>query len=62
MGGRTLKALFLATLAREVLASCAYGTHLQPRAEGQVKVNTFGYTGQIVRFSTLPFEKMDRFS
>ncbi|KAK4442207.1 alpha carbonic anhydrase [Podospora aff. communis PSN243] len=47
MGGRALTALFLAALAREVLASCAYGTHLQPRAEGQVKVNTFGYTGQI---------------
>ncbi|KAK0640737.1 alpha carbonic anhydrase [Cercophora newfieldiana] len=48
MGGHILKALFLAVSARQVLASCAYGTHLQPRAEtGEVKVNTFGYTGQI---------------
>lgn len=31
-----------------VLASCAYGTHLFPRAEGKVEVNTFGYTGNIV--------------
>ncbi|WYZ39387.1 hypothetical protein EsH8_III_001301 [Colletotrichum jinshuiense] len=29
----------------QVLASCAYGTHLDPRAEGTVKVNTFSYTG-----------------
>jgi len=48
MGGHILKALFLAASARQVFASCAYGTHLQPRAEGEVKINTFGYTGQIV--------------
>ncbi|KAK0617508.1 alpha carbonic anhydrase [Immersiella caudata] len=47
MGGQFLRVLFLAASAREAFASCAYGTHLQPRAEGEVKVNTFGYTGQI---------------
>ncbi|OLN96402.1 Alpha carbonic anhydrase 8 [Colletotrichum chlorophyti] len=37
--------LFAAS-ATQVLASCAYGTHLDPRAEGgKVKVNTFSYTG-----------------
>jgi hypothetical protein len=41
--------LFAAS-ATNVMASCAYGTHLSPRAEegGAVKVNTFGYAGAIV--------------
>ena len=30
--------------ATEAVASCAYGTHLHPRAEGTVEVNTFGYS------------------
>ncbi|KAK1574285.1 tat pathway signal sequence [Colletotrichum navitas] len=37
--------LFAASVSR-VLASCAYGTHIDPRAEGgEVKVNNFAYTG-----------------
>ncbi|KAK3380983.1 alpha carbonic anhydrase [Podospora didyma] len=43
-----LRALLLAASARQVFASCAYGTFLQPRAEegGEVKVGTFGYFGE----------------
>lgn len=41
-------ALVAAFAATEVAASCAYGTHLMPRAEeGEVPVNTFGYSGTI---------------
>ncbi|KAL2293031.1 hypothetical protein FJTKL_08043 [Diaporthe vaccinii] len=41
-------ALVAAFAATEVAASCAYGTPLMPRAEeGEVPVNTFGYSGAI---------------
>jgi carbonic anhydrase len=41
-------AVLLAVCASRALASCAYGTSLFPRAEGgEVKVNTFGYSGAI---------------
>lgn len=40
--------LVAALAATEVAASCAYGTHLMPRAEeGEVPINTFGYSGTI---------------
>jgi hypothetical protein len=42
--------LLLALAARQAEASCAYGTHLHRRQEGAVPVNTFGYTGAIVRY------------
>lgn len=39
----------LAASVTPVLSSCAYGTHLMPRAEGgEVKVGKFGYAGAIV--------------
>lgn len=47
-----MRALLLAASATRVFASCAHGTFLQPRAEGEdgaVKVGTFGYSGNIVR-------------
>ncbi|KAK4185759.1 alpha carbonic anhydrase [Podospora australis] len=45
---RLLQALFLTASAGRALASCAYGTFLHPRAEGEeVPVATFGYTGVI---------------
>ncbi|KAK1759869.1 putative carbonic anhydrase [Echria macrotheca] len=49
MGGQFFRALLLAATAREVFASCAHGTFLQPRAEadGAVPISTFGYTGRI---------------
>lgn len=48
-GSISLRALLLSAFASEAIASCAYGTLLQPRAEGgKVEVNTFGYTGKIV--------------
>jgi hypothetical protein len=48
--GLTLRALFLAASATRVIASCAHGTFLRPRAEGgTVEVAKFGYTGSIVR-------------
>ncbi|CAK7224390.1 hypothetical protein SCUCBS95973_005500 [Sporothrix curviconia] len=38
--------LALAALASRSLASCAYGTHLSPRAEeGEVPIGNFGYNG-----------------
>ncbi|KAF5660538.1 periplasmic alpha-carbonic [Fusarium heterosporum] len=47
-GSIALQLLLLGSFASEALASCAYGTLLQPRAEGgAVEVNTFGYTGKI---------------
>ncbi|KAK4043310.1 alpha carbonic anhydrase [Parachaetomium inaequale] len=46
--GLTLRALFLAASATRVIASCAHGTFLRPRAEGgTVEVAKFGYTGSI---------------
>ncbi|KAK4244318.1 alpha carbonic anhydrase [Corynascus novoguineensis] len=46
--GLTLRALILAASATRVLASCAHGTFLRPRAEGDtVEVANFGYTGTI---------------
>ncbi|KAB5583213.1 alpha carbonic anhydrase [Coniochaeta sp. 2T2.1] len=48
MASFLLKATLATALsASHVLASCSYGTFLQPRAEegGAVPVNTFGYTG-----------------
>jgi len=46
--GLTLRALLLAASATRVLASCAHGTFLRPRAEGgTVEVAKFGYTGTI---------------
>ncbi|KAK3988027.1 alpha carbonic anhydrase [Cladorrhinum sp. PSN332] len=45
---RLFQTLIFAASATRVFASCAYGTHLMPRAEdGEVKVSTFGYTGSI---------------
>ncbi|CAP66974.1 uncharacterized protein PODANS_4_5470 [Podospora anserina S mat+] len=45
--GKLSQILFLTASAGRVFASCAYGTHLMPRAEeGEaVPVATFGYTG-----------------
>ncbi|KAL2264594.1 hypothetical protein VTJ83DRAFT_7104 [Remersonia thermophila] len=43
----TLRALLLAASATRALASCAHGTSLRPRAEGEVEVGKFGYTGSI---------------
>ncbi|KAL2194397.1 alpha carbonic anhydrase [Corynascus similis CBS 632.67] len=46
--GLTLRSLLLAASATRVLASCAHGTFLRPRAEGDtVEVANFGYTGTI---------------
>ncbi|KAK6224339.1 carbonic anhydrase [Colletotrichum tabaci] len=46
MASRIFTAGLFAASVSQVLASCAYGTHLDPRAEGgKVKVNTFAYTG-----------------
>lgn len=46
-------ALVAAFAATEVAASCAYGTHLMPRAEeGEVPINTFGYSGAIVCYTS----------
>ncbi|TDZ21178.1 Carbonic anhydrase [Colletotrichum orbiculare MAFF 240422] len=46
MASRLFTAGLFAASTTQVLASCAYGTHLDPRAEGgKVKVNTFSYTG-----------------
>ncbi|KAF9879555.1 carbonate dehydratase [Colletotrichum karsti] len=46
MASRIFTAGVFAASISQVLASCAYGTHLDPRAEGgKVKVNTFAYTG-----------------
>ncbi|KAK4223403.1 alpha carbonic anhydrase [Podospora fimiseda] len=42
---RLFQTLIFAASATRVFASCAYGTHLMPRAEGEVKVSTFGYFG-----------------
>ncbi|PNH44689.1 hypothetical protein VD0003_g9374 [Verticillium dahliae] len=39
--------LVMAASVTQVLGSCAYGTHLMPRAEEGVTINTFGYTGDI---------------
>ena len=41
--------LLLSLAARHGEASCAYGTSLHKRQEGQVPINTFGYAGAIVR-------------
>ncbi|RKK08933.1 hypothetical protein BFJ63_vAg9956 [Fusarium oxysporum f. sp. narcissi] len=47
-GSISLRALLFSAFASKAIASCAYGTLLQPRAEGgKVEVNTFGYTGKI---------------
>ncbi|GKT96352.1 carbonic anhydrase [Colletotrichum tofieldiae] len=46
MASRIFTAGLFAASVSQVLASCAYGTHIDPRAEGgKVKVNTFAYTG-----------------
>ncbi|KAK1980240.1 tat pathway signal sequence [Colletotrichum cereale] len=46
MASRIFTAGLFAASVSQVLASCAYGTHLDPRAEGgKVKVNNFAYTG-----------------
>ena len=50
--GWTLGVLLAAPVAR-VEASCGYGTILQPREDGAVKVNKFGYFGATVP-SSLP--------
>jgi hypothetical protein len=40
----------LAASVSHVAASCAYGTHLSPRAAGgAIAVSKFGYTGLTVR-------------
>jgi hypothetical protein len=47
--GLTLRALFLVASATRVFASCAHGTFLHPRAEGDtVEVGKFGYIGTAV--------------
>lgn len=35
----------LLAAASPAVASCAYGTWLHPRAEGEVEIGTFGYIG-----------------
>lgn len=51
----SIRLLIFAASATQVIASCAYGTHLSPRAEegGAVEVKTFGYAGAIVRYQIL---------
>lgn len=48
--------LMIAASVTHASASCAYGTHLSPRAEegAPIEVNTFGYTGVIVRYPHPP--------
>ncbi|KDN67125.1 putative tat pathway signal sequence [Colletotrichum sublineola] len=46
MASRIFTAGLFAASVSHVLASCAYGTHIDPRAEGgKVKVNNFAYAG-----------------
>lgn len=54
--------LIVAASVTHASASCAYGTHLSPRAEegAPIKVNTFGYTGVIVRYSRPPLTYLTR--
>ncbi|KAJ4385600.1 hypothetical protein N0V93_010029 [Gnomoniopsis smithogilvyi] len=40
-----LRGLLFTVSATQVAASCAYGTHLMPRAEHGVEIKSFGYTG-----------------
>ncbi|KFA60782.1 hypothetical protein S40285_06317 [Stachybotrys chlorohalonatus IBT 40285] len=47
MSFRVACGVVLALCAERTLASCAYGTSLFPRQEGEIKVNTFGYSGAI---------------
>ena len=57
MGVSLLQTVFLLASARQAFASCAHGTFLSPRAEdGSVKVNTFGYSGEIVSPPKLDLE------
>lgn len=55
MSALIARILIVAASVTHASASCAYGTHLSPRAEegAPIKVNTFGYTGVIVRYSRL---------
>lgn len=55
MAPLSFSVLFLPVFASQVLASCAHGTHILPRAEGAIKVNTFGYTGNIVSHLSILF-------
>jgi len=48
MASFLLHSLALVGSATLVLASCGYNTHIHPREEGIVEVNTFGYSGTIV--------------
>ena len=46
----------MAMMASPAMASCAYGTLLQPRQEdGTVEVNTFGYNGPTVSVIKLDY-------
>ncbi|KFX95976.1 hypothetical protein O988_05538 [Pseudogymnoascus sp. VKM F-3808] len=49
MSALIARILIVAASVTHASASCAYGTHLSPRAEegAPIKVNTFGYTGVI---------------
>ena len=51
MASGLLRVVAIAASVTQAVASCAYGTHLAPRAEegGEIKVNTFAYTGTQVR-------------
>jgi hypothetical protein len=53
MAATLFRTLIAAASVQHAVASCAYGTFLVPRAEegAEVKVSTFGYTGEIVRTS-----------
>lgn len=44
-----LRTILSAAAVRTAVASCAYGTTLSPRAEGEVPISTFGYAGAMVR-------------
>lgn len=47
-----LRATLSAAMISTAVASCAYGTTLQPRAEGAIAISEFGYTGAIVRWQS----------
>lgn len=51
--------LSLSLFGSTVLASCGYGTHLTPRAEGGIVVESFGYVGVNV---SLPFYRQELFN
>lgn len=58
-----LKTLLFSVFATKAAASCAYGTHLLPRAEGgeTVEIKDFGYSGGRVRETIYQTEQYGHF-